>query len=122
MVPSMPEKSEWRLNGQMLTYTMALSESITSLKSKIQDDVGMQPAKQKLYYDVIIITFFILVSLYDLLIKHIYFFRECSSKIQILWRIIIFYRASFFNCKLKREEEERSEFLLEILLIVILLK
>lgn len=48
----MPEKSEWRLNGQMLTYTMALSESITSLKGKIQDDIGMQPAKQKLHFDV----------------------------------------------------------------------
>lgn len=52
MVPSMPEKSEWRLNGQMLSYTLPLTESITSLKAKIQDDVGMQPAKQKLYYDV----------------------------------------------------------------------
>lgn len=52
MVPSMPEKTEWRLNGQLLTYTLPLSESIASLKAKVQDDVGMQPAKQKLYYDV----------------------------------------------------------------------
>lgn len=55
----MPEKSEWRLNGQMLTYTMPLSETIASLKSKIQDDVGMQPAKQKLHFDVSIFFIFV---------------------------------------------------------------
>lgn len=51
----MPEKSEWRLNGQILTYTMPLNENVANIKTKIQDDTGMAPAKQKLFYDVSIL-------------------------------------------------------------------
>lgn len=47
-----PEKPEWKLNGQTLTYTFPLSESITNVKAKIQDELTMPPAKQKLFYDV----------------------------------------------------------------------
>ncbi|XP_018321307.1 splicing factor 3A subunit 1 [Agrilus planipennis] len=50
-IPVMPEKSEWKLAGQVLSFTLALSESVANLKQKIQDDVGMPPAKQKLFYD-----------------------------------------------------------------------
>ncbi|GLV44318.1 Splicing factor 3a subunit 1 [Carabus blaptoides fortunei] len=51
IVPAMPEKSEWRLNGQILTYTLPLNENVANIKTKIQDDTGMAPAKQKLFYD-----------------------------------------------------------------------
>lgn len=48
----MPEKPEWKLNGQMLTFTLPLPESVANLKSKIQEEISMAPAKQKLFFDV----------------------------------------------------------------------
>ncbi|KAH8368971.1 hypothetical protein KR200_000749 [Drosophila serrata] len=45
------DKSEWKLNGQMIAVTMALSEPITNLKTKLQDETGMPPAKQKIFYE-----------------------------------------------------------------------
>lgn len=47
-----PEKPEWKLNGQTLTLTFPLSETIANVKSKVQDELTMPPAKQKLFYDV----------------------------------------------------------------------
>lgn len=46
------DKSEWKLNGQMIAVTMGLSEPITNLKTKLQDETGMPPAKQKIFYEV----------------------------------------------------------------------
>jgi len=51
LVPN-SDKSEWKLNGQMIAVTMALSEPITNLKTKLQDETGMPPAKQKIFYEV----------------------------------------------------------------------
>lgn len=51
-VPLMADKPEWKLNGQTLTFTMPLTESVAALKVKIQETVGMPPAKQKLQCDV----------------------------------------------------------------------
>lgn len=51
-IPLQPEKAEWKLAGQMLTFTLPLSESISNLKAKVQDEINMPPAKQKLFYDV----------------------------------------------------------------------
>jgi len=48
----MPEKPEWKLNGQVLSYTLSLTESVGSLKAKIQEELTMPPAKQKLFFDV----------------------------------------------------------------------
>lgn len=48
----MPEKPEWKLSGQMLTFTLPLPESVANLKSKIQEEINMPPAKQKLFFDV----------------------------------------------------------------------
>ncbi|KAF6206363.1 hypothetical protein GE061_017596 [Apolygus lucorum] len=48
MVPLLTDKPEWKLNGQTLTFTMPLTDSVAALKSKIQEVVGMPPAKQKL--------------------------------------------------------------------------
>ncbi|XP_066246637.1 splicing factor 3A subunit 1 [Euwallacea similis] len=50
-IPMMPEKSEWKLNGQMLSYTLPLTESVANLKAKIQEELSMPPAKQKLFFD-----------------------------------------------------------------------
>lgn len=43
--------NEWKLNGQLISVTLGLTDTITSLKSKLQDEIGMPPAKQKLVYD-----------------------------------------------------------------------
>lgn len=51
-IPHMPEKPEWKLNGQMLTFTLPLPESVANLKAKIQEEINMPPAKQKLFFDV----------------------------------------------------------------------
>lgn len=51
MVPMIPDKPEWKLNGQMLSIVMALTDNIGNLKSRIQEETGMPPAKQKLSYD-----------------------------------------------------------------------
>ncbi|XP_045467739.1 splicing factor 3A subunit 1 [Harmonia axyridis] len=50
-IPVAPEKSEWKLNGQVMALTVPLSESVSNLKVKIQEETGMPPAKQKLFYD-----------------------------------------------------------------------
>ncbi|KAF7280365.1 splicing factor 3a subunit 1 [Rhynchophorus ferrugineus] len=50
-IPVMPEKTEWKLNGQVLTYTLPLGESVSNLKAKIQEEINMPPAKQKLFFD-----------------------------------------------------------------------
>lgn len=50
-VPNISEKSEWRLNGQTFAITLSLSDSIGLLKSKVQDETGMPPAKQKISYE-----------------------------------------------------------------------
>lgn len=50
-IPVVPEKSEWKLTGQVMALTLPLSESISNLKLKIQDETNMPPAKQKLFYD-----------------------------------------------------------------------
>lgn len=50
-VPSMTEKSEWRLNGQTVSITLALTDTIAAMKGKLQDETGMPPAKQKISYE-----------------------------------------------------------------------
>uniref|UniRef100_A0A1L8DHC8 Splicing factor 3A subunit 1 n=1 Tax=Nyssomyia neivai TaxID=330878 RepID=A0A1L8DHC8_9DIPT len=50
-VPSMTEKSEWRLNGQTVAITLSLTDTIATMKGKLQDETGMPPAKQKISYE-----------------------------------------------------------------------
>ncbi|KAK9874570.1 hypothetical protein WA026_005403 [Henosepilachna vigintioctopunctata] len=50
-IPMIPEKTEWKLTGQTMSLTLPLSESVSNLKVKIQEETGMAPAKQKLFYD-----------------------------------------------------------------------
>lgn len=45
---SMPEKPELNLQGQLLTVSLALTDSISSLKQRIQEAIGLAPGKQKL--------------------------------------------------------------------------
>lgn len=62
-IPNVPEKPEWKLNGQMLTFTLPLPESVSNLKSKIQEEINMPPAKQKLFFDVSFSKIYKIVSL-----------------------------------------------------------
>lgn len=50
-VPSGVDKPEWRLNGQVIGINLSLTDSVTTLKSKLQEETGLPPAKQKISYD-----------------------------------------------------------------------
>lgn len=67
------DKSEWKLNGQMIAITLPLTEPISTLKSKLQDETGMPPAKQKIFYEVIYITIFIFTLIKKKLISCFHF-------------------------------------------------
>eukprot|EP01111_Echinosteliopsis_oligospora_P011916 TRINITY_DN4031_c0_g1_i2.p1 TRINITY_DN4031_c0_g1~~TRINITY_DN4031_c0_g1_i2.p1 ORF type:complete len:671 (-),score=270.42 TRINITY_DN4031_c0_g1_i2:48-2060(-) len=48
-VPATPvEKTDWKFNGQQLTYTMDIKDTIKSLAEKIKEDTGIPVNKQKL--------------------------------------------------------------------------
>ena len=49
----MPDKAEWKLEGQMLTITLGLTETVNSIKSKIMEEIGMPQGKQKLQHESI---------------------------------------------------------------------
>lgn len=49
--PSAVDKAEWRLNGQIISISIPLSDTISTLKSKIQEETSLPPAKQKISYD-----------------------------------------------------------------------
>lgn len=49
--PSGVDKPEWRLNGQIIPITVVLNDTISTLKSKIQEETGLPPAKQKISYE-----------------------------------------------------------------------
>lgn len=51
-IPNVLDKSEWKLNGQTIAVSLALSDPVSLLKSKIQEETGMPPAKQKISYEV----------------------------------------------------------------------
>lgn len=50
-VPHNADKPEWRLNGQIISLNVSLNDPVSSLKSKLQEETGLPPAKQKLLYD-----------------------------------------------------------------------
>uniref|UniRef100_A0A1A9Z7E6 Splicing factor 3A subunit 1 n=1 Tax=Glossina pallidipes TaxID=7398 RepID=A0A1A9Z7E6_GLOPL len=50
-IPNVIDKSEWKLNGQTIAVSLALTDAISLLKSKIQEETGMPPAKQKISYE-----------------------------------------------------------------------
>ncbi len=40
--------SEWKLNGQTITMTLPLQDTVAVIKTKLNDELGMPPGKQKL--------------------------------------------------------------------------
>jgi len=47
-VPMMSDKPEFRLSGQTLTLTLSLTDPISVVKSKVHEETGLPPGKQKL--------------------------------------------------------------------------
>lgn len=47
----MSDKPEWRLNGQIISINLALTDTISIVKAKIQESTDMPLAKQKISYD-----------------------------------------------------------------------
>ncbi|KAK0088919.1 hypothetical protein PV325_010240 [Microctonus aethiopoides] len=56
VVPLMPEKPEWKLNGQTMNITMQPNETVAAMKARIQEQTGMPPGKQKLQYEGMVFT------------------------------------------------------------------
>ncbi|XP_067623072.1 splicing factor 3A subunit 1 [Eurosta solidaginis] len=50
-IPNVIDKSEWKLNGQTVAFSLSLLDTVATLKTKIQDETGMPPAKQKISYE-----------------------------------------------------------------------
>ena len=51
-IPNVPEKPEWNLNGQLIPFTMPLTETIATIKNKLMEYLNMPIAKQKLQLEV----------------------------------------------------------------------
>uniref|UniRef100_K7G1W6 Splicing factor 3A subunit 1 n=2 Tax=Pelodiscus sinensis TaxID=13735 RepID=K7G1W6_PELSI len=54
-VPNMQDKTEWKLSGQVLVFTLPLSDQVSVIKVKIHEATGMPAGKQKLQYEGIFI-------------------------------------------------------------------
>ncbi|XP_061907122.1 splicing factor 3A subunit 1 [Entelurus aequoreus] len=54
-VPNMQDKSEWKLNGQVLNFTVPLVDQVSVIKVKIHEATGMPAGKQKLQFEGIFI-------------------------------------------------------------------
>ncbi|KAI0212588.1 Splicing factor 3A subunit 1 [Lamellibrachia satsuma] len=48
VVPKIPEKSEWKLDGQALTMTLPLTDNVSVIKAKLNEMLNMPAGKQKL--------------------------------------------------------------------------
>ena len=51
-VPSLGDKPEWKCNGQLLTFTLPLTDQVSVIKAKIFEELMMPAGKQKLQYEV----------------------------------------------------------------------
>ncbi|XP_028853017.1 splicing factor 3A subunit 1 [Denticeps clupeoides] len=54
-VPNMQDKTEWKLSGQILNFTVPLTDQVSVIKVKIHEATGMPAGKQKLQYEGIFI-------------------------------------------------------------------
>lgn len=54
-VPNMQDKSEWKLTGQVLNFTVPVTDQVSVIKVKIHEATGMPAGKQKLQYEGIFI-------------------------------------------------------------------
>jgi hypothetical protein len=52
MLPSLPERAEWRLDGRALALSLPLATPAAELKALLQRSTNMPTAKQKLHYEV----------------------------------------------------------------------
>ena len=52
ILPNMPDKSEWRLGGQIIELTLPLEDPVSVIKAKIHEITNMPPGKQKLNWEV----------------------------------------------------------------------
>lgn len=50
-VPNLSDKPEWKCNGQMLRFTLPLTDQVSVTKAKIFEELGMPAGKQKLQYE-----------------------------------------------------------------------
>lgn len=50
-VPAVSEKSDWKLNGQTLNFSLDIKETFSAIKTRIQESTGLPPGKQKLQYE-----------------------------------------------------------------------
>jgi len=50
-VPHVADKPEWSLNGQVMTLSLGARDSMTLLKNKIQEQLGIPLAKQKVQFE-----------------------------------------------------------------------
>jgi splicing factor 3A subunit 1 len=53
MCPNITDKSEWRLNGQVIPMTLPLQDTLTVVKARLHEATGMPPGKQKLQLDTL---------------------------------------------------------------------
>lgn len=51
LVPLANDKPEWKLNGQMISITLPLSDQVSVIKAKMHEETGMPPGKQKLHIE-----------------------------------------------------------------------
>lgn len=51
LVPLIDDKPEWKMNGQMLSLTLALTDNVAALKTRIMEEVGMPQGKQKIQHE-----------------------------------------------------------------------
>ncbi|XP_065216970.1 splicing factor 3A subunit 1 [Planococcus citri] len=51
VLPSMPDKAEWKLNGQIIELSMPLTDSIAVIKTEIHKLTSMPTGKQKLNWE-----------------------------------------------------------------------
>lgn len=51
IVPNSSEKPEWKLTGQMISLILPLTDSVAVVKSKVHEETGMPPGKQKIHWE-----------------------------------------------------------------------
>ncbi|KAL5004725.1 hypothetical protein ScPMuIL_018181 [Solemya velum] len=54
-IPKYGDKPEWNLNGQMLSFSLPLTDSVSVIKAKLNEALSMPAGKQKLQHDGIFI-------------------------------------------------------------------
>jgi splicing factor 3A subunit 1 len=47
-VPNLPDRPEWKMNGQLITMTLPITDPVSVIKAKVSTEFGMPSGKQKL--------------------------------------------------------------------------